>query len=121
MVSTITLFQYLAQCVVGASLNDVGEEEEEEVEAVETKENVQKAGVFKVIGTVKDSSKPKPDFVTEVLKVCFECWLNLSQLNITLTDHVKFQARFLPFLFYFSVVVILINSLNNLSRVLLFG
>jgi hypothetical protein len=66
------MFQYLSQCVVGASLEEVDDEEEEaEEEDGEPKEEVPKTGVYEIVGTVKDSSKPKPDFISEVIQAGF--------------------------------------------------
>lgn len=61
--------KYLSQCVVGASLEEVDDEEEEaEEEDGEPKEEVPKTGVYEIVGTVKDLSKPKPDFISEVVQ-----------------------------------------------------
>lgn len=63
------LFQYLAGCLVGASLDDVEEEEEE---AEETQEQVltgPKPGCYQVVGTLKDPEAKKPDFVKEIFQV----------------------------------------------------
>jgi hypothetical protein len=62
--------QYLAQCVVGASVNE-GEEEEEEGGEEEQKfdEFVAKEGCYEIIGTVKDPAFQKPKFIKEILQV----------------------------------------------------
>lgn len=63
------MLQYLAGCVVGASLDDVEEEEEE---AEETEEQVltgPKAGCYQIVGTLKNPDAKKPDWVKEVFKV----------------------------------------------------
>ena len=52
--------------MVGASLEEVEEEEEAEEEGPVS---APKEGCFKVIGTVKDKSSPKPSFVKEILNV----------------------------------------------------
>ena len=52
--------------MVGASLEEVEEEEEAEEEGAVS---APKEGCFKVIGTVKDKSSPKPSFVKEILSV----------------------------------------------------
>jgi hypothetical protein len=72
--------QYLSQCVVGASLEEVDDEEEEaEEEDGEPKEEVPKTGVYEIVGTVKDLSKPKPDFISEVVQAGFFQSRNMKQ------------------------------------------
>ena len=62
--------QFLSQCVVGASLEEIEDEEQPEEEEEEEKEEAPKIGVYEIIGTVKDPSKPEPSFVKEIVKVC---------------------------------------------------
>jgi len=80
------IWQYLSQCVVGATLQPADEEEEEVAEDVdEEKESAEvKAITYEVIGTLSDNASPKPEFVKEIVKVtnvismhiCFSCWIN---------------------------------------------
>ena len=63
------MFQYLSQCVVGASLDEV-EEEEDDNESVESGAvSSPKEGCYEIIGTLKDKSNPKPEFVKEIIDV----------------------------------------------------
>ena len=63
--------QYLSHCVIGASLNEIEEEEEAETELDdESKITVQVEGTYKVIGTLKSKASQKPTFVEEVVEVC---------------------------------------------------
>ena len=55
--------------MVGASLEEIEEEEEGEEEGVVAPP---KEGCFQVIGTVKDKTSPKPPFVKEILNVCIK-------------------------------------------------
>ncbi len=58
--------------MVGASLEEI-EEEEEDAESVASGEAgpvVVKEGCYEVIGTVKNRGAPKPEFVKEVIDVC---------------------------------------------------
>jgi len=81
------IWQYLSQCVVGATLQPADEEEEEVAEDVdEEKESAEvKAITYEVIGTLSDNASPKPEFVKEIVKVtnvismhiCFSCWIML--------------------------------------------
>jgi len=61
----------LSRCVIGASLNEIEEEEEAETEADdESKITTLVEGTYKIIGTLKDSENPKPAFVEQVIAVC---------------------------------------------------
>ena len=55
--------------MVGASLEEIEEEEEGEEEGAVAPP---KEGCFQVIGTVKDKTSPKPPFVKEILNVCIK-------------------------------------------------
>ncbi|KAJ6661827.1 hypothetical protein lerEdw1_012998, partial [Lerista edwardsae] len=60
--------KYLASCTVGASLEEVPEEEEEEDEgrsAVETVPAKPKEGIYQVVGTLSKAESKKPDFAQE--------------------------------------------------------
>lgn len=64
--------KYLANCVVGASLDEVPEEEEEEDEgrsAVETTPAKPKEGIYQVVGTLSKADSKKPDFAQEAYTV----------------------------------------------------
>jgi len=79
------IWQYLSQCVVGATLQPAEEDEEEAAEDndedKEPEEN--KAVTYEVIGTLSDPVSEKPDFVKEIVKVhikmfsCLKCLMHL--------------------------------------------
>ncbi|KAK7104086.1 adenylate kinase 7-like [Littorina saxatilis] len=58
--------KYLARCVVGASLEEP-EEEEDNASVTSSVLEIPKEGCYEVIGTLKDREKPKPDFVKELI------------------------------------------------------
>ncbi|XP_066468321.1 adenylate kinase 7 isoform X2 [Tiliqua scincoides] len=60
--------KYLASCVVGASLDEIPEEEEEEDEGrsvVEISPTKPKEGIYQVVGTLSKEESKKPDFALE--------------------------------------------------------
>ena len=65
----LNLLQFLSQCVVGASLEEIEEEEEEDNESDAGVIPPPKEGCYEVIATVKDKSVAKPDFVKEIIDV----------------------------------------------------
>ena len=60
--------QYLSKCVVGASLEEA-EEEEDNASVTSSVLDAPKEGCYEVVGTLKDREKPKPDFVKELILV----------------------------------------------------
>jgi len=65
------LCKYLSRCIIGASLNEIEDDEEAETEVdEESKITSPVEGTYKIIGTLKSSSNPKPAFVEEVVVVC---------------------------------------------------
>jgi len=60
----------LSHCIIGASLNEIEEEEAETEGDDESKITVPVEGTYKIIGTLKNSENPKPEFVEEVIVVC---------------------------------------------------
>ncbi|XP_039212140.1 adenylate kinase 7 isoform X4 [Crotalus tigris] len=61
--------KYLANCIVGASLEEIPEEEEEDEEGksvVETGPPKPKEGIYQIVGTLSQAENTKPDFATEV-------------------------------------------------------
>jgi len=61
----------LSRCVIGASLNEIEEEEEAETEVDdESKVTVLVEGTYKLVGTLKNKANPKPVFVEEIVEVC---------------------------------------------------
>jgi len=61
----------LSHCVIGASLNEIEEEEEAETEVdEESKITLPVEGTYKIIGTLKNKANPKPSFVEEIVAVC---------------------------------------------------
>jgi adenylate kinase len=58
----------LSQCVIGASLEDVAEEEEAEEEEGNAEAAETKVGVYEIVGTLKNPAIPPPDFVKDVVK-----------------------------------------------------
>ena len=65
------ILQYLSRCVVGASLEIIGEEEEEEDENNSAAEvsSRPKEGVYQIVGTLSKPESPKPCFAEETYAV----------------------------------------------------
>ncbi|XP_067411273.1 adenylate kinase 7 [Emydura macquarii macquarii] len=64
--------KYLSNCVVGASLEDVGEEEEEDDEimsAIDVTFSKAKEGAYQVVGTLSKTQSTKPDFAQETYTI----------------------------------------------------
>lgn len=61
--------QYLSQCVVGASVEEIGEEEDE-VGSVRSMES-HKEGSYRVVGTLKDPTVKPPPYVADVITVSY--------------------------------------------------
>ena len=61
----------MSQCVVGASLEEIEDEEEDaaSVASGDLGASVPKEGCYEVIGTVKDKNSRKPDFLKELTNV----------------------------------------------------
>lgn len=61
--------QFLSNCVLGASLEDITEEEEEEDEYKSTMLDASlaklKEGTFQIVGTLSKPESPRPDFAME--------------------------------------------------------
>ncbi|NXT54249.1 KAD7 kinase, partial [Pluvianellus socialis] len=64
--------EYLSRCVVGASLESIGEEEEEEDENNSAAEvsSRPKEGVYQVVGSLSKPESTKPHFAEETYAVC---------------------------------------------------
>ena len=60
--------QFLSKCVVGASLEEA-EEEEDNASIASSILDGPKEGCYEVVGTLKNREKPKPDFVRELILV----------------------------------------------------
>ncbi|XP_044293096.1 adenylate kinase 7 isoform X1 [Varanus komodoensis] len=63
--------RYLASCIVGASLEEVPEEEEEEDEGrslVDLSPPKPKEGIYQVVGTLSQAESTKPDFAMEAYR-----------------------------------------------------
>uniref|UniRef100_A0A8B9QE86 Adenylate kinase 7 n=1 Tax=Apteryx owenii TaxID=8824 RepID=A0A8B9QE86_APTOW len=68
--SASRVLQYLSKCVVGASLEDVGEEEEDENASDAEVPNLKggqrpKEGVYQIVGTLSKAGSNKPSFAEE--------------------------------------------------------
>lgn len=67
------LLQFLSNCVAGASLEEITEEEEEEDEpkpaAPEASAAKVKEGTFQIVGTLAKSESVRPDFAVETYSV----------------------------------------------------
>lgn len=65
--------QFLSNCVVGASLEEITEEEEEEDENKSTtlaaSSTKVKEGTFQIVGTLSKPASPRPDFAVETYSV----------------------------------------------------
>uniref|UniRef100_A0A8C4VJ00 Adenylate kinase 7 n=1 Tax=Gopherus evgoodei TaxID=1825980 RepID=A0A8C4VJ00_9SAUR len=64
---------YLSNCVVGASLEEVGEEEEEEeveiMSAIDVTLSKPKEGAYQIVGTLSKAQSMKPDFAQETYTI----------------------------------------------------
>ncbi|KAM5273682.1 adenylate kinase 7 [Ctenodactylus gundi] len=67
--SSRNIGKFLSNCVIGASLEEITEEEEEEDEsksgALDASSGKLKEGTFQIVGTLSKPDSPKPDFATE--------------------------------------------------------
>uniref|UniRef100_A0A452IK01 Uncharacterized protein n=1 Tax=Gopherus agassizii TaxID=38772 RepID=A0A452IK01_9SAUR len=65
--------KYLSNCVVGASLEEVGEEEEEEeveiMSAIDVTLSKPKEGAYQIVGTLSKAQSMKPDFAQETYTI----------------------------------------------------
>ena len=60
----------MSHCVIGASLNEIVEEEEAETELEdESKSSLPVEGTYKIIGTLKNKANPKPAYLEELVEV----------------------------------------------------
>lgn len=59
--------------MVGASLDDVEEEEEEAEETQDQPITGPKPGCYQIVGTLKNPEAKKPDFVKEIFQVLYTC------------------------------------------------
>ena len=69
VITFICILQYLSQCVVGSSQEDVDEEEEDTASVDSGVIPPPKEGCYDVIGTIKDPNNKPPDCVKEIIKV----------------------------------------------------
>uniref|UniRef100_A0A8C3SXP5 Adenylate kinase 7 n=1 Tax=Chelydra serpentina TaxID=8475 RepID=A0A8C3SXP5_CHESE len=64
---------YLSNCVVGASLEEVGDEEEEEgdeiVSAIDVTFSKPKEGAYQIVGTLSKAQSMKPEFAQETYTI----------------------------------------------------
>lgn len=67
IILSIFLCQFLSHCIVGASLDEI--EDEEDAASVQSDGIPPKEGTYKIIGTLQDATKGKPDWVQEVIDV----------------------------------------------------
>ena len=79
--------QFLSHCIIGASLNEIQEEEEAETAADdESKISLPVEGTYKIIGTLKNKEHPKPSFVEQIVEVhnsdVSAAYLDLSLIHI---------------------------------------
>ena len=81
--NSVFFHQFLSQCVVGASLEEIEEEEEDaaSVASGDAGPVLPKEGCYEVIGTVKDKHSPKPDFVKELINVSITTYFSVD-INI---------------------------------------
>ena len=70
------MFQFLSQCVVGASLEDAEEEEDDAGSVASGAVPPVKEGCYEVIGTLKDPASKVPDGVKEIIKVGHVCFIS---------------------------------------------
>ncbi|CAL1541835.1 unnamed protein product [Lymnaea stagnalis] len=57
--------KYLSRCVVGASLEEVEEEDDRSIRS--SQPDRIREGCYEIVGTLKDREKPKPDFAKEII------------------------------------------------------
>ena len=63
----LVMFQYLSRCVVGASLEEP--EEEDDARSDISFIPPPKEGCYEIVGTTKDKSLQKPDYIKELINV----------------------------------------------------
>uniref|UniRef100_A0A670ZVR6 Adenylate kinase 7 n=1 Tax=Pseudonaja textilis TaxID=8673 RepID=A0A670ZVR6_PSETE len=77
---------YLANCIVGASLEEIAEEEEEDEEGrsvVETGPPKPREGIYQIVGTLSQPENTKPDFAMEVYTVCiYELLVRMLECDV---------------------------------------
>ena len=61
--------QYLSNCIVGASLEEIEEEEEDSASVKSDVVGPPKEGTYHIIGSLKNPNKPKPAWVQEIVSV----------------------------------------------------
>ncbi|XP_070787647.1 adenylate kinase 7 isoform X2 [Pituophis catenifer annectens] len=76
--------KYLASCIVGAALEEIAEEEEEDEEGrsvVETGPPKPKEGIYQIVGTLSQAENTKPDFAMEIYTTTFRDELLIHMLE----------------------------------------
>ena len=63
----VCFFQFLSHCVVGASLEEP--EEEEDAKSESSFIPSPKEGCYEIVGTTKDKSLKKPEYIKELINV----------------------------------------------------
>ena len=80
------ILQFLSRCVVGASLEEA-EEEEDNASVSSSIMEKSREGCYDIVGTLKDRNKEKPDFAKEVILVRFSFYIYICIPGTSFATH----------------------------------
>ncbi|KAJ8045225.1 Adenylate kinase 7 [Holothuria leucospilota] len=88
-----TISKFLSHCIVGSSLEEL--EEEEDAASIHSDGIPPKEGTYKIIGTLQDPTKEKPDWVQEIIDVSQKEQMleHLSECDIVVYDITESEEQ----------------------------